>query len=175
MARRRPNIHPYLPPELHKRFRTYCAAKGATESSVAEAALKSYLDGVSDQTLLMRRLDRLGRAIRRLERDNEILLETLATFVRTWMAHTPAIPADQQDAARAIASARYRRFIDVVGDQLGSGRRYAHRVGDDDPPREPLVADEELAAMAEAEADRAQAGETLAPPAPEDLSPPDGQ
>lgn len=123
----RSKIYPHLDDALIQRFKSYCAAKGVTESSVVEAALKNHLDGTADSALLMRRLNRLGRSVERVERDVGILAEAFGLFVQLWLAHTPEIPGDQKDLARRVAASRYQRFLDHVAAQVTGGRRFIDR------------------------------------------------
>jgi hypothetical protein len=131
VRRGRVRLLPYVPAELCDRVVSVCASTGVTESAVVEAALRQYLDGTSDRTLLLRRLDRLGRAVERDHRDLELLTETFAVFMRLWFAHTPSIPEDGKHAARMTAESRYRQFVQHVAEQFSGGRRFL-----DDLPRE---------------------------------------
>jgi hypothetical protein len=45
----------------------YCAARGLSESALIKSSLSKYLDGTNDATLLLRRMDRLGRARERVD------------------------------------------------------------------------------------------------------------
>lgn len=151
----RARIQPYLSAPLRKRFRAYCAATGHTESAIVQAALAQYLDGTSDHALLMRRIDRLGRAFDRLERDVQLLSEAFAVWVQIWFAHTPAIPVDGRDLARRESAARFQQFVDYVATKLSHGRSFV-----DSLARERIADDQELLETVEA----AGAGQT----APED-------
>ena len=59
---RRVRVYTRLTETLRDRVTGYCAASGIAERAVFEAALGQYIDGTSDMTLVLRRLDRLGRA-----------------------------------------------------------------------------------------------------------------
>lgn len=120
----RRNIHPYLSDNIYDRFKSYCAATGSTESSVAEAALQQFLDDSKDFTLVMRRLDRLGRNIGRIERDLEIFSEAFSIFVQMWFAHTPKISESERDVSQRQAWDRYQQFVDYVASKLASGHRF---------------------------------------------------
>lgn len=135
----RVRVQPYVPAELAKRLEMHCAATGVTESAGVTAALEQWLDGTGDKTLLLRRLDRLGRALERLHRDEEFLSEAFSVFVRIWFAHTPNVPEDRRSAARASAEGRYRQFVQHVVEQFSGGRRFV-----DDLPHEPIAHDGEL-------------------------------
>ncbi|HLZ07515.1 MAG TPA: hypothetical protein VKT80_02935, partial [Chloroflexota bacterium] len=58
----RVRIHPYVEATLAGRLAAYSAATGIASSTVVQAALRQYLDATSDTALMLRRLDRLGRA-----------------------------------------------------------------------------------------------------------------
>jgi len=147
IRRGRVRLLPYVQPELAARLDKFCAASDATESAVVGAAIQQYLDGTSDATLLLRRLDRLGRALDRDHRDIELLSEAFAVFVRLWFAHTPNIPEDEKKLARTSADSRYRRFVEHVIEQFSGGRRFL-----DDLPRESIASDSELNAIADSSA-----------------------
>ena len=153
-ARRFQRIYPYLAPQLRERLTKHCAADHTTESAVVREALDQYFGGgTSDFALVLRRLDRLSRALERVHRDVEILSQAFAMFVRLWFAHTPRLPREARPAAKASAEARYRQFLDHVAERVASGKRFV-----DDLPQERIADDDELAAIAEA------SGKPPAPP-----------
>src|SRR5262249_22975035 len=118
------------------------------------AAIRDYVNGVSDPALLMRRLDRLGRAQERLQRDLDLMMETFAIFVKLWFAHTPAIAQDSKRAAQSSAETRYGQFIDYVGHQFAAGHRFVQ-----DFPQEPIAGAAELSNAA-AESDVVEGSST---------------
>jgi hypothetical protein len=144
----RVRLYPYVEAPIAKRLEALCAATGITESAVVEKALGQYLDQISDTTLLMRRLDRLGRAQARSHRDVELLSEAFATWIKLWLAHTPQIPDEAKASARVSAQARYRQFVTHVAEQMADGSRFL-----DDLPRENVADESELEAAALTAAD----------------------
>ena len=139
----RVRIHPYLPRALRAQLLQHCASVNATEASVVEAAIRKYIDGTGDKTLLFRRLDRLGRSIQRLERDLDLHMEAFAIWVKLWFAHTPSVPEDAKRSARQLAESRYRQFVEHVAEQFNAGRRFMQ-----DLPHESIADDAELAEVA---------------------------
>lgn len=80
--RTRRRIHPYVTPDLAQRLVAYCAAKGITESAAVEAAIEDHLaGGERDNDVILRRLDRIGRASARQQRDLDVLTESFAVFI----------------------------------------------------------------------------------------------
>ncbi len=139
----RVRIHAYVDRELAQQLATYGAAAGMNCSVVIRAALAQYLDRTGDTTLILRRLDRLGRADARTQRDLEFLSEAFAVFVRLWFAHTPSIADDAKGFARRTAESRFKQFIDHVVQRFTGGHRFL-----DDLPREVLADETELANIA---------------------------
>jgi len=121
---KRKNIHPYLSPELMKNFKSYCNKNNVSQSSVVEAALQEYLDDNSDIRLLLRRLDRQGRHLDRLERDVAVLSEAFGVFVQLWFAHTPRLGDMERKSAEKEAWDRYSQFVDYVSNQITGGHRF---------------------------------------------------
>jgi hypothetical protein len=136
-------LQSYVEPELAQRIDRFCAASGVSESALVKSSVRQYLDGTSDMTLVLRRLDRLGRALEQAHRDLQLLAEGFAVFVRIWFAHMPAIPEDQRRAARASAESRYKQFVEHVVQQFSGGQRFI-----DDVPHESIADDAERASMA---------------------------
>ncbi len=135
-ARLRVRVHARLSTPLRDRLAGYCQASGNSERNVIETALHHYLNATSDAALVLRRLDRLGRAEARLQRDIELLSEAFAVFVQLWFAHTPSVPPQVKVDARASANSRYRQYVQYIVRQFSGGQRFL-----DDLPRE-VVADE---------------------------------
>jgi len=128
---KRKNIHPYLSPELFKSFKGYCNSRNISQSSVVEAALQEYLDENSDIRLLLRRLDRQGRHLDRVERDLTALAEAFGVFVQLWFAHTPRLGDEDKKGAEKEAWNRYSQFVDYVARQLGGGHRFINDLVED--------------------------------------------
>jgi hypothetical protein len=141
--RGRVRLQSYVNPPLADRVGRFCAAMGISESALVKSALEQYLDGTADATLVLRRLDRLGRAGARTQRDLELLSEAFAVYIRVWFAHTPNVPEDAKPGARRHAEGRYQQFVQHVAEQFSGGRRFL-----DDLPHEPIADEAELATLA---------------------------
>ncbi len=119
-----------LSPDIVRRLDEVSAEPGAKKSDIVESALAHFLaerahDGDS---ALLRRLDQISRQLQRLGRDSEIVLETIALFVRYYLTITPPLPAADQEAARALGRARFEVFVAQVGRHLGGGGNLARQV-----------------------------------------------
>lgn len=124
----------YFSSDLLGRLGDLAAQRGLTKSSIVEAALASFLSpDAADrrEAVFVRRLDRLTRQVERLERDLTIGVETLALFVRFWLAVTPPLPDTAQAAAKAQGSERYEAFIETLGRRLQQGRSLVREVSEE--------------------------------------------
>ena len=102
-SRKKTKISVYLDPEVMQMLADFSARRDRSQSMVAEAAIASFLspdDAERREAVLVRRLDQIDRRITRLERDVGISVESLAVFIRFWLATTPALP---EPAAMAAA------------------------------------------------------------------------
>jgi len=124
MSRARLNL--FIEPEHAKRLNELAIKKGVSKSSLVAAAVAAWLSPTSgDQrdTAMAKRLDRLSRQFERLERDQNILIETVALYVRHYLTVSSPIPEAHQEAARAQGRLRFAQFIEQVGRRLQKGRR----------------------------------------------------
>ncbi|MDP9962963.1 uncharacterized protein (DUF58 family) [Variovorax paradoxus] len=132
MTRTRLNI--FIEPEHAKRLGQIAAHKGVSKSAVIAAALASFLSpDAADQreAAIGKRLDRLSRQFDRLERDQNILIETVALYVRYYLTVSLAVPEGHQEAARAQGRARYAQFVEQLARHLQRGRSLVREVHED--------------------------------------------
>ena len=104
------------------RLEKLAAKERAPKSSIAEAAMISFLtadDADRWEAALARRLDRLTRSVDRVERDLEFSVEALALYIRAWLTATPPLP----EGAQAAAQAKGRRGKRVLSRRWGGGWR----------------------------------------------------
>lgn len=115
----------FLPKSLSDRLEALAARPGATKSAILVDALTAWLNrrGASElEDRFSIRLDRLTRAIGRVDRDTYVILETLALFIRFELAiQTPLAENDQ--TGRALGAKRFEAFVNQVGRQVATGRR----------------------------------------------------
>jgi len=120
----RHNLH--LDEDLTRKLTALASKPGMSKAAIMSAALRAYLDsqgaGTLDQ-LLQTRLNRLSGQLDRLERDQRVVVQTLAEFVRHHFLVTAAPPESELASRRAQAEARYQSFIETVGRQLAAGRQ----------------------------------------------------
>ncbi|QFZ84748.1 CopG family transcriptional regulator [Variovorax paradoxus] len=129
MSRTRLNI--FIEPEHAKRLDRLAVHKGVSKSAVIAAALASFLSpdsGDQREAAIAKRLDRLSRQFERLERDQNILIETVALYVRYFLTVSIPVPEGQQEAARAQGRARFAQFIEQLGRHLQRGRSLVREV-----------------------------------------------
>jgi len=121
----KPRHHLYLDDELTAQLEALAAKPGSSKSAIVADALRQYLvrRGAHDiDEALKIRLDRQSRQMDRIERDGQVLLESLALFIRYQLTVTAPLP-EPDKAARAVGQERFQKFIDQVGRQIAGGNR----------------------------------------------------
>lgn len=134
MRQRKTKLSVYLEPDIMAILADYAARRDLSQSMIAEAAIASFLTPDADErreAATARRLDAIDRRLARLERDLGIAVETLATFVRFWLATTPALPEPAAESARAKAAERYEAFVAALGRRLAQGPRLGQEVSEE--------------------------------------------
>ncbi|KWR77244.1 CopG family transcriptional regulator [Cupriavidus sp. IDO] len=142
----------FIPPEHAKRLDELSIKKDVSKSSIVAAALASWLSpdaGDQREAAIAKRLDRLSRQFERLERDQNILIETLALYVRYYLTVSTPVPEAHQQAARAQGKARFEQFVEQLGRQLQRGHSLVRDVVEDLHPE--TVQLDEAAALNEAQ------------------------
>ncbi len=115
----------FLPEPLSERLEALAAAPGASKSAILADAVEAWLNRRGSNELDDRfglRLDRLTRAIAKVDRDADVLLETIALFIRYELAIHPPL-AENDHAGRAAARERFNAFVTQIGRRIAAGRR----------------------------------------------------
>jgi len=100
---------------------------GVTKASIVEAAIVELLNPKEDSqeyAALIKRLDKLTRAMERLADDASAHTETLALYILYYLCITPPLPEQNRAAAEALGQKRFERFISQVGDRLMGQERF---------------------------------------------------
>ncbi|WP_029877467.1 hypothetical protein [Xanthobacter sp. 126] len=132
--KKKAQISVYLDPTTMGLLADYAARRDQPQSLIAEAAIASFLSpdaAEQREAAVAKRLDQLDRRTARLERDLGIAVETLAVFVRFWLATTPTVAEPAAQAARAKAAERYEAFVAALGRRLAKGPRLAQEIAEE--------------------------------------------
>lgn len=135
MSRARLNI--FIEPAHAKRLDQLAVHKGVSKSAIVAAALSSFLSpdgGDQREAAMAKRLDRLSRQFDRLESDQNILIETMALYVRYFLTVSIPVPEGHQEAARAQGRARFAQFIEQLARHLQRGRSLVREVHEEIEP-----------------------------------------
>lgn len=127
-------LNVYFDSALTAELESLSARRKVSKSQIVEAALASYLSpDAADQreAAIVRRLDRLTRAVERLERDVTISTEAVALFVKFWLTTTPPLPDTMREAAQAKGRERYDGFVEALGRRLAKGSTLTKEVSQD--------------------------------------------
>lgn len=136
--RKKTKLSAYLAPDVMAMLIDYAARRDQPQSMIAEAAIASFLSpdaAERREAVLAKRLDQIDRRMTRLERDIGIAIESLAVFIRFWLATTPALPEPAAQAARAQASERYEAFVAALGRRLAKGPKLRQEISEDVSPQ----------------------------------------
>jgi len=99
--------------------------RGVSRTDIIEAAVREFLfpkGSDRKEAILGRSLDRIERRVKAIERNEEIIGETLSLFIRAWLTNTLELPDDQKPAAEKTGGRRYRKFLEALATRLQSGR-----------------------------------------------------
>lgn len=137
--KKKAQISVYLDPDIMAQLANYAARRDQPQSMIAEAAIASFLSpdaAERQEAILGKRLDQLDRRMTRLERDVGIAVESLAVFIKFWLATTLALPEPAAQAARAKAAERYDQFVTALGRRLAKGPKLRQEIAEDVQPEE---------------------------------------
>jgi hypothetical protein len=123
-----------LPPTLSRQLAEFALHKRATQASIVEAAVASFLSPDGSERMeaaVTRRLDRLTKQNEKLQFQAEVSNEALALFVRFWLTANPPMPDSATAAAQAQGKERYEGFVEALSRKLESGSRFMRDVQPD--------------------------------------------
>ena len=115
----------YIDRALSEALTALATGRGGNKSRLVNAALKEWLArrGTKEiDDLFKVRLDRISRDLGRMHRDLDVLLESVALFVRYQLMVTAPLP-EADAAAVAVGLERFEKFVAQVGRQLARGAR----------------------------------------------------
>jgi hypothetical protein len=125
-VRSKPRLTVYITRPVADCLALACKRPGASASNIVDAALDRFLSPMRDASsdaAQLRRLDQLNRQLAELARTQEILLESLALFIRYYLTITVALPKAEQEPAKLMGNQRFEMFLAQLGKRMVSGAR----------------------------------------------------
>lgn len=119
-----PRLTVYLTNPVADRLELASVRKRTSKSALVNEALDRMLNAQRDETHeagQARRLDRLAKQFASYERNQSVVLESLALFIRYYLTVTVPMPKSEQDASRLLGNQRFEAFVAQVGKRLASG------------------------------------------------------
>ena len=121
----------YLPVPLARKLDQVARDRHGAKSALVEEALRASFEpqqhaGIEEG--LARRLDQISKTLAAVARDQTVATETLALFVRYFLAATPPVPEQDQESARLVGRKRYEVFLAEIGRRVAEDRRLAAEV-----------------------------------------------
>lgn len=114
----------YLDEDLSDRLSTMAAKPGSSKTAIMSDALRGYFERGAASELDERfkaRLDKQSLQLARIERDQQIVAETVALLARFQFLVSAPLP-DSDHAARALAQQRFKAFVEQVSRRIANGR-----------------------------------------------------
>ena len=115
----------YLAEDISEKLEALAAKPGASKSAILADAVHAWLTRRGTKELDDRfalRLERISTQLGRIERDQQIIMESLALFIRYQLTINAPLP-EPDPAARAVGRDRFQAFIDQVGRHIAGGSR----------------------------------------------------
>ena len=122
----------------------------------------------------MRRLDRMSKQLAEVHRNQQIVVESLALFVRYYLTITPPLPKSEQEPARSLGNQRFEFFVAQVGRRLAGGQTIVGEVLERIVANDPDLFARDLDEAQMMPKPRASRGETPAPASTSPASPAPG-
>ena len=127
----KPRLSIYLTDSVAERLQIAAKRPGANKSAIVDKALDRFLNPERDagnDAAIIRRLDRMSKQLNAIERDQSVLSESLALFIRYYLTITPPLPKQDQSAAHALGRERFDFFVAQVGKRLATGSNLLEQV-----------------------------------------------
>ncbi|MDO7843548.1 CopG family transcriptional regulator [Sphingomonas immobilis] len=115
----------YIDREIADALEAIAAGPGGNKSRLVNDALAAWLARRGTRELddtFKVRLDRMSRDLDHIRRDTDVIIESLALFVRYQLLVTAPLP-EADSVALAVGLDRFEKFVGQVGRQLATGRR----------------------------------------------------
>lgn len=121
-----------LPPDISRQLAEFAIRKRATQASIVEAAIASFLSPDGSERMeaaVTRRLDRLTKQNDQLRFEIQVTNEALSLFVRFWLTANPPLPDAAMASAQAQGAERYQGFVEALARKLEGGKGLSATIG----------------------------------------------
>ena len=92
--------------------------RSATMTSIIEASLEEFFKEKSFDELYLAHLDKVNRRVGKVEKNQQLMLETLTRFASIYFANTPEVPTDKKAQASQLGKARFSKFKELVSEGM---------------------------------------------------------
>jgi hypothetical protein len=119
-----------LPKRLYAQLAQLSRSHNCAMGKLLLVALDAHLMQTQDPPMapVQRVLNRLEAHLTKLDRDQQILLESLGLLAQFMFTQAPTLRDVEQNMARALGRKRYADYIAAVADQVSSSRSLAYAV-----------------------------------------------
>ena len=121
----------YLDEKVSRKLDAVAARPGTNKSTIVNDAVTDYLrrqGGNEFEAIFGPRLDKMSGQLLRLERNQEVVVESIALFIRYHLGITAPLPPAQYAEAQAVAHERFDTFLNQVTRRIRQGKTIGREV-----------------------------------------------
>lgn len=114
MRKSKKRVTTWLSADVLCLLRQEAMSRYVSQQNIIESSLREHLvpsDEEGQFALLLRRVTRIDSKLKAIDRAIEILAETLALYIRTWLAYTDEVPESKREEMHFKAQRRFEKFL----------------------------------------------------------------
>ncbi|HEY5238255.1 MAG TPA: hypothetical protein VIJ62_07745 [Rhizomicrobium sp.] len=121
----------YLDQKVSGKLDALAARPGTNKSKIVNDAVADFLrrqGGNEFEAIFGPRLDKMSDQLLRLERNQEVVVESIALFVHYHLGITTPLPPAQHAEAQAVAQERFDTFLNQITRRIRQGKTIGREV-----------------------------------------------
>lgn len=107
-------INPRIARSLVLELKLQAKRRRTSVSDIVEAAVVTFLNQTEHEAVIDHRMDKLQKKLEAMNLEQKMLLETLVTFIKVYLAHTAEFPEAQKPLLEEKGLKRFEKFIGLV-------------------------------------------------------------
>lgn len=115
----------WIPVDVLKLLKNEANDRRTSQQSILESALRErYIpaDTEGEIALVLRRITKVDSKLKTLDRELEIIAETIALFIRTWLAYTDEVPESRREETQFKGQRRFEKFLINLSKRITVGQ-----------------------------------------------------
>jgi len=126
-------LHVRLPTYLMNYLEQEAKERRVSRREIVESALWSRYDPpqqIAKDAIIARRLTRIDKRISSLEKQEEIIAESLAMYIKMWLMVNDELPEEKRKLVSKKSIIRYESFLEAVARKVANGSSYVSKMAD---------------------------------------------